>query len=179
MGGPNCFSPKVSNSVVRKKERCTPLLRSISMSDVSCISHVSPAKGAATGFSTMLPLTSAQDTDCPLGQTCSLHDLHTAARLWSVSLSPEAVKNPAVNFHLVRTRIFLMHIVGHDQGLYHRLAVSLRRIFSLVHRARCVFVIAPHGDFAWARFMFTASTARRTAPPGAGFVCSHRFPFPH
>ena len=79
MSGPNCLSPKLSNSAVRKKDRCAARCHSIGMSDVSCISHGSLAIGAANSFTTMLDSTSAHNRACLVGQSCSLHDLQTAA----------------------------------------------------------------------------------------------------
>ena len=53
-GGPNWFSPNLSNSIVRKKDRCATLSLSIGVSDVSCTCHGSLATVEATCFKTMM-----------------------------------------------------------------------------------------------------------------------------
>ena len=81
-------------------------------------------------------------------------------------------------YHLLRARIFLVHIVGHDESLYHRQTVSLRRTFGQIDHARIVFVTILHGYYADTCFMFTGSTAVCTTAPRASFVRSHELHFP-
>ena len=73
----------------------------------------------------------------------------------------------------------IIHVVGHNQGLCHRLIVSLRWTVKLAHHTRLLFITALHGDSACASYMLARSSEVHTAAPGAGCVCSHRFPFPH
>ena len=67
-GGPNCLLPQLSNSKVRKKERCAPPTHPIGMREASKISHGSVVTGHATCFTTMSALASAQFTACPIGR---------------------------------------------------------------------------------------------------------------
>ena len=53
----------------------------------------------------------------------------------SSNVRPPAI-HPAMTSHRVGARIFLVHLFGHNQGLHHRLAASLRRVPSLTHHTR-------------------------------------------
>ena len=69
------------------------------------------------------------------------------------------------------THILFLRSAGHDQGISHRLVVSLW-LLSLIFHARLLFITVLHGDNASPSSMLAGSTAVCTATPGTG-LCDH------
>ena len=74
--------------------------------------------------------------------------------------------------HLMGANIFLVHIAGHDQSLYHRLTVSLRRIIQPDRLRAFFFVAILRSDYAGAGFMLIRSTTESAPALGTGLVGS-------
>ena len=160
---PNCQIRKSESRIVAPH-----MSHSIILSEASCISHWSLATGDASCFTKKLALTSAHVKAFWAYHAHSVPSIVLAIHPVCGSLGHQKLCNdfpPNGNSHLTHAQC-----VGHNQGPYHRLTVSLWWILSPIYHARLLFITALHGDNADAIFMLTWSTAVRTAPPGAGFV---------
>ena len=88
-------------------------------------------------------------------------------------MAPEVPVNPTATSHLMGARILLVHIVGPDHDLHHRLTACL------IDHTCLLFVAILCGHCAGCGLMLTGSTTTATASLGAILVGSLRFHFPH
>ena len=136
------------------------------MSEASNISQGSFVNGYPICFTTVLAFI-CQPNSQPAPSTdpaCSMPSMEQQALPVCGPLSPHT---PRTDCPPLAARIFLMHLVGHNHGLRHRLAVSLRWVPSLIDHPRLFFVTILHSDSA-----VTWSTAVCTTAPSAGCAIS-------
>ena len=82
--------------------------------------------------------------------------------------------------HLIE--IFLVHVVGLNEGLKHRLAVAVRRVFSLVNHAHFFIIAMLHGDDggnARSHDMFAGGSTLNTTAPLRTLMFSSSREIPH
>ena len=143
----------------------------ISQSAVSSRSSHLLHHDVALGISTSPPAPPADHPPCLLFFDSGMKISRFSVRCRRCQrAAPQTPASPARTSHLMRAHIFLVHVTGHNRSLYHRLTISLCRIFGLTNHARVVFITVLHGDRAGASFTLTRSTAIRPTAPGAGFV---------
>ena len=70
--------------------------------------------------------------------------------------------HPTEVSNLVGVWIFMARVVGHNEGLNHRLAVALRRVLSLFNHARFFVTTILHGNNVRYHFMLAGGPAVST-----------------
>ena len=75
--------------------------------------------------------------------------------------------------------MFMAHVVGHNEGLNHRLTVALWRVFSVFNQARFFVTTILHGDNARYHFMFAGGPAVSTTASRAWHLRTLMFSSPH